>query len=994
MKNFLLLVALFVFSLLPVSTEATASDFFDHHPLKRGMVVLLDVPQNDVDAVIAYCQSNDVVLYVQTDDAAQLKAIQTAADKAGLLGQRIFADTAELSSIQIVDNLADLVLVAPSAEKLVSDEELLRVLHPQATAFIGSRKLTKQKPAGVEDWTHPYHGPDNNPQTKDQLARGKLRTQFIGYPKFSPMPEQSVIGGGRIYKAMGHIAHKANQFEWLNTLVCINAYNGTILWRRPLPKGFMIHRNTMIATDDALLLGDDKSCKIIDGATGKTRDELVIPKEISDGPVWKWMAYRDGILYGLVGNVEIKVDTQKSARRGIGHWPWDMWQGHDYKDPKTAFGYGRTLVAYNLKTKKRIWEYRDEEFLDARAICMNNEQIFFYVPEKFLAAVDLQSGKQSWKNSGADLLEAIGKNQKAQLWKTGYSTSCYLKCNEKQIFFAGPQRLKMVVASATDGKLQWTYETGNVQLVLRDDAIYAAGPLIREVKGETGVKLAYEDGKILAGFPSRRACTRATGAVDSIFYRANGGTVRVMTDGNNATHLDPMRPPCQDGVLISNGHFYWGPWMCGCQLSLYGNICLAPASDQEHHPPVNYHDGLITYGGISKVEPLPMKKNDWLTYRGTNARNDETQIELPSKVKLAWESNVCQSELPTAPVAAGNMVFAADRNGVVTAFDTQGKQVWKSYTAGAVNYSPSIAKDRLFVGCSDGCVYAFAAKTGKLLWKYRVAPKTNRILVFGKLVSGWPVAGGVAVEDETVYAAAGITHYDGTYVVALDAVTGKMKAYNDSSGQLSKESNNGISVQGNLAIVDGQLQFLGGGVYEKARYDLQSLQCMNEPRVQVTSQYRTAFYPFYPKYGKYLSIEYTCSDGNTLCLDASYDGSSFNNLALQPPGPEGKPRNPKEASRFAATWRRGKPKVKDIWTDKQNRRFTSYIVSGDQLLAAGHPDEKPDEPFLVAINIKDGKDLWKIPLPANAVKGGAAIDQNKNIYLTLENGQMLCFKPE
>ncbi len=625
---------------------------------------------------------------------------------------------------------------------------------------------------------------------------------------------------------------------------------------------------------------------------------------------------------------------------------------------------------------------------------MNDEKLFFYAPEKFLAAVDLKTGKQLWENKDEDLLTAIGENHQAQLWKTGYSTSCYLKCNDKQIFFAGPQRLKMVVASAEDGKLQWTYPTGNVQLVLREDAIYAAGPLIREVPGETGVRLAYEDGKVLSGFPSRRACTRATGGVDSIFFRASGGTVRVMTDNNNATHIDPMRPPCQDGVLISNGHFYWGPWMCGCQLSLYGNICLAPATENENHPPMNFHDGLMTYSNNTDLEPLAAQKSDWVTYRGTNARNDVTEIELPEQVKLAWTSKVCDTELPTAPVAAGGMVFAADRNGAVTAFDSDGKQVWKSYTAGAVNYSPSIAKDRLFVGCSDGCVYAFAAKTGQLLWKNRVGPKTNRILVFDKLVSGFPVSGGVAVQDETVFAAAGITHYDGTFVVALDAITGEVKKYNDSSGQLSAESNNGISVQGNLAIVDGQLQFLGGGVYETAQYDIENLQCLNSPKVQVTSQYRTAFYPFYPKYGKYLSLEHTCSDGSKLCLDATYDGSDFNNLALQSVQPNGEPRTPKEASRFSVTRRRGKGLPKNIWEDTKNRRFTSYIVSGDQLLGAGHLDDKPEEPFLVAINIKDGKDLWKIPLPANCVKGGAAIDQNRNIYLALEDGQLLCFQPE
>jgi outer membrane protein assembly factor BamB len=132
--------------------------------------------------------------------------------------------------------------------------------------------------------THPYHDADTI-QFQRSTRPGDFRTQFIAEPKFSPMPEQSVVAGGRIYKVMGHIAHKANQNEMLNTLLCINAYNGTILWKRPSPPGFMIHRNTMVATDDALYMGDHESCKVIDGVTGEVRDQLTVSKDISDGPV-------------------------------------------------------------------------------------------------------------------------------------------------------------------------------------------------------------------------------------------------------------------------------------------------------------------------------------------------------------------------------------------------------------------------------------------------------------------------------------------------------------------------------------------------------------------------------------------------------------------------------------------------------------------------------------------------------------------------------------
>ena len=97
-------------------------------------------------------------------------------------------------------------------------------------------------------------------------------------------------------------------------------------------------------------------------------------------------------------------------------------------------------------------------------------------------------------------------------------------------------------------------------------------------------------------------------------------------------------------------------------------------------------------------------------------------------------------------------------------------------------------------------------------------------------------------------------------LVALDAVTGELKARNSSSGTLSPEVNSGISMQGNLMIVDGELRFLAGGVYEFARYDLKTLRCLNTPKVQVTSQFRTAFYPYYPTYGKFVSLDHELAE--------------------------------------------------------------------------------------------------------------------------------------
>lgn len=982
------LVVLCVLCIPTVSRSAAPDELVEQLGVKRGIVAIVGLPDGDAAFVTQLAAAAEVSIYFQSARSAQVDAVRKAADAAGLLGTRVFVDSGKPDAIQLSENLADGIFVAADIAGQASDAELLRVLRPRAVAIIGDRKLVKPVPEGSEDWSHPYHGPDNNPQSNDQLVKGSFQTQFIGYPKFSPMPEQTVIGGGRIYKAMGHIAHKANQNEMLNTLLCINAFNGTVLWKRPLSEGFMIHRNTMIAADDALYMGDHESCKVIDGATGEVRREIIVPKDISDGPVWKWMAMQDDVLYALVGNLEIKVETMRSARRGLGHWPWGMWKGHDYKDPRTAFGHGRTFVAIDRKTGKLLWHYRDDEFLDARAVCMKNGLIYFCSPERFLGAINAKTGKLAWKNTDEDLLAAIGPNEKAQHYITGYATTCYMKAGEEYLFFSGPQRKQMVVASAKDGKLQWTNDVGNLQLVLRKDAVYAAGP-----QKTSGMRLDYKTGNVLASFPARRACTRATGCVDSIFFRASGGTVRVMTESNNAQHIAPMRPPCQDGVLISNGHLYWGPWMCGCQLSLYGNIGLKPAGDVVDSVPADlqYENALAVHGDLD-VQPFEIDVADWTTFRGNNSRTDATTVELIGKVDHAWTASVSSGELPTAPVTAGGMIFVADRTGVVQALDGNGKSVWKQYTGGAVYYPPTVAAGRVYVGSADGRIYAYEAKTGRPLWTFTVAPQDRRIQVYERLVSRWPVAGGVLVENGTVYAAAGITHYDGTYIVSLDATTGKLKAQNTTSGVLSEQVNSGISMQGNLSIVAGELRFLGGGVYETARYDLKTLECRNAPRSDVTSQFRTAFYPYYPKYGKYVSLEYTCGDGNTLCHDASYEGSMFGNLALQNPPPDGTPAFVKDAAReFLRRRGRNAPKPTNVWSDQRNRRFTSFIVSDDRLLATGHPDEKPDETFLVAINVKDGTDAWVQELPADAVKGGSAIDASGRIFISLENGQLMCF---
>lgn len=341
--------------------------------------------------------------------------------------------------------------------------------------------------------------------------------------------------------------------------------------------------------------------------------------------------------------------------------------------------------------------------------------------------------------------------------------------------------------------------------------------------------------------------------------------------------------------------------------------------------------------------------------------------------------------MPTAPVVAGDTVFVADRSGVVHALDASGAEAWRAYTGGPVYFPPAVALGRVYVGSADGRVHAFEARTGRPLWRFRVAPARRRIAVYGKLISTWPVAGGVVVDDGVVYAAAGIAHYDGTHVVALDAVKGALRWHNDASGTLSKDAESGVSMQGDVFLKDGEVRFLGGGRVQIARFDQQTGQCLNTPRSAVSSQFRTAFYPYYPRYGEYLSFQHVFPDGKALWYRAEYEGSRHSGLALRSGLPTRRVGGDRARRRTGAS-------EDEVFWEVTGNRFNSVVLAGDVVLAAGQAgDFETRRPFLAAFDVKDGARIWSEELPSPVVKGGTAVDQRGRVVASLQSGEVVCF---
>ena len=531
-----------------------------------------------------------------------------------------------------------------------------------------------------------------------------------------PFPEVTVTAAGRVFKAFGHVGYKKRDWPWLNTLVAINGYNGTMLWKRPLEPGFNIHRNTMIATPDVLYVADSKSCKLIDAATGKLKDEITAP-EGSTGPVWKWMALRDGVLYAIVGEEEFRDETLRGNRTDAG-WPWrPMTAGYDAKE--YPWGFGRTLFAMDLKTRKVLWLDNEEKPIDARAVAMTGSRIIYYCHPNFLACRDAGERQGAVAEHGSrpargDRSAPPGAGTVDRFFVAGLHDG-----SDKAVYFAGPQRTRLVAASTENGKLLWQYPHGNFGLVLRDEGLFAMG--------RTGPSKLFEPltGKIIADIECLRGnCTRATGTADSVFARGHehGGTVRLGAADLKFERMALMRPDCHDGVIVANGLLYWGPWMCDCSLSLVGNHLHGAGGRfrvQRRGRRVRAARTLRRRARARR-SALPVAAGDWPTYRADNRRSAASRVRVPTEVTLAWQYQPPTARDPAAPITAGGLVFASGADGVVRALDAaNGKCRWKAYTAGPITFPPAVSDNRVLVGSGDGCVYAFAAADGKPLWRFR-----------------------------------------------------------------------------------------------------------------------------------------------------------------------------------------------------------------------------------------------------------------------------------
>ncbi|RPJ61312.1 MAG: hypothetical protein EHM23_07360 [Acidobacteria bacterium] len=224
---------------------------------------------------------------------------------------------------------------------------------------------------------------------------------------------------------------------------------------------------------------------------------------------------------------------------------------------------------------------------------------------------------------------------------------------------------------------------------------------------------------------------------------------------------------------------------------------------------------------------------DWPMWRYDAGRTAATPEELPAQLHPQWtrqysprepvwddplNRDMMSFDSVFEPIVLGETLYLGfnDRDKVVALEIRTGAEKWTFYTDGPVRLPMAGSRNRLYFTSDDGYLYCLSADTGALRWKFRGGPRDRKILGNKRLISTWPARGGVVVYENTVYFAASIWPFMGTFIYALDAESGRVIWRNEGTGaDYQKQPHNspafaGVAPQGALVALADKLLIPGG----------------------------------------------------------------------------------------------------------------------------------------------------------------------------------------
>ena len=765
-----------------------AREILSRSDVKAGLCVHIGCGSKGAPGLTAElaAQSKMLVHGICWDRKALTRARDAIAAK-DVIGQAS-AEKLHDGPLPYVRHLCNLVVVedmhAATAHG-VSRDELMRVLAPGGTLCVLEKgqwtTTVGPRPAGMDDWTHPHHGPDGNVVSEDKLVHFPLGQRWIGGTARSLNSWTGVRGwvlaNGRCYIVSSSEIEDLGLEEKPHYLVCRDAFNGLPLWKIPLatiePGRALYWRNTspLVADDQCVYVAGKREVIMVDGATGRVR------RTVKTAYQPERLLLLDNTL--VVSCWKERTNTVAVFERG-GLW-----------GPRVNATAEGSVEAYASDTGKRLWKLNRPAFS-----LLGHSNVVYLLTRNAnpstandVMALDVHSGKELWRVPHT----AFGETADLQLDLAGPG------------FLAVSKRMEesLKVLDAQTGKVLWAKQYSSVRPShWRGQTPYRFMSLVNGELWYADEKLDPLTGKVVGKLPKDMPRKGVTICVQPIVFgnmwahsrRCKYIVLRDAADSSvpvRTNMFHAARGGCIQGMTPANGMLYTSQNNCQCEPGqVLGFLAFGPNGE---HPTGNVFAGdrPVERGpAFSAARPAACDTNAWPMQRANAKRDLTTAGAAPLALDILWQVSVATptagpmqaawaarlAPVITPPVAAGGRVFVAvAETGQVKAFGVAtGKPAWTVTLGSRIDSAPTILGNLCVIGAHDGWVYAFTTDKGKLVWRTRVAPREQRIVVNGRVESTWPAIGSVLVHDGKLIAHAGrSTEADGGIaIVQLDPATG------------------------------------------------------------------------------------------------------------------------------------------------------------------------------------------------------------------------------
>ena len=516
-------------------------------------------------------------------DAAQVAGAREHIRKLGLYG-KVSVDVFDGKHLPYADNLVNLVVMRDAGCKM-RDEEIQRVLAPGGVAFflnrqseIENRKWLKPWPDDIDEWTHFLHDASGNAVSTDRRVGPPQRLQWDGGPRWSRSHETdmsvtaAVTSGGRIFHTLddGPIGiHETGQAKRQLpdkcSLVARDAFNGIVLWKRPVPgwgsaawdssrwkwgtrdqlwsSPLTLPRRLIAAGDRIYVTLGFRACvSELDADTGKTLREFPETNPAEE------IVLSQNILVARVRDVSGSADG------------------------------GESIVAVDIESGNILWREQTKRVADL-TLAVSNGRVCFH-NTRTLVAVDLHTGKQLWQ---AEHLRRPQPKPKPKPKRE--TTAATLVMAEDTVVFAGPSGVE--ARDSADGKLLWNAKTNTSFRGMPD--VFVIGELAWVgTLTTTGLDLLtgqvarqIDPAHLYTGGHHVR-CYRGKATEDYLLWSKRGiEFVDLKSDGH--MRHDWVRGTCRYGIIPANGLLYAPPHPCFCYpgVKLTGFNALAAGRESK-----------------------------------------------------------------------------------------------------------------------------------------------------------------------------------------------------------------------------------------------------------------------------------------------------------------------------------------------------------------------------------------------------------------------------